>query len=289
MPNSNFIKSNHIYIYASELSNLEGLNKFQKPSKVLLKLWKTNFPQDFKDLKSKLEKKKLTLAPDEKREETFQRIAKKYSDKTQKIEQDLEKCKKEQDVKQMRKIQKEMINHCQDLEAQDKIELERAIYEITNTNFGTKNEKKSIHIYTELTGTRVLKLAKFYKRPLIKSEDNIWFIGGKVDGILDDRTVIEVKNRMRGLFGTVREYEKIQTFAYMFILHSSNSQLVETYLNASKTECGILEVEFDSEYWQRIIQRILKFIHYFNKFMKNEKLKIKLLREGEDKFPIDIF
>lgn len=289
MPNSNFIKANHIYIYASELSNLVGLNKFQKPSKVLLKLWKTNFPQDFKDLKSKLEKKKLTLAPDEKREETFQRIAKKYSDKTQKIEQDLEKCKVQNDIKQMRKIQKEMINHCQDLEAQDKIELERAIYEITNTNFGTKNEKKSIHIYTELTGTRVLKLAKFYKRPLIKSEDNIWFIGGKVDGILDDRTVIEVKNRMRGLFGTVREYEKIQTFAYMFILHSSNSQLVETYLNGSKTECGILEVEFDSEYWQRIIQRILKFIHYFNKFMKNEKLKIKLLRDGEDKFLIDIF
>ena len=60
----------------------------------------------------------------------------------------------------------------------------------------------------------------------------------------------------------------------MFILHSSNSQLVETYLNGSKTECGILEVEFDSEYWQRIIQRILKFIHYFNKFMKNEKLSL---------------
>ena len=102
-------------------------------------------------------------------------------------------------VTKMKKIQKEMINHCQDLEAQDKQELEKAIYEMTNTHFGIKNEKKSLHIYTEMTGIRVLKLDKFYKRPLIKSAENIWFLGGKVDGILDDRTVIEVKNRMRGL------------------------------------------------------------------------------------------
>ena len=63
-------------------------------------------------------------------------------------------------------------------------------------------------------------------------------LGGKIDGILEDKTVIEVKNRMRGLFNTVREYEKIQTFAYMFIFHSSHSQLVETYLNQTKNECG---------------------------------------------------
>ena len=89
---SDFIKSNHIYIFASELSNLVGLNKFQKPAKVLLKIWKTNFPQDFKNIKSELAKKKITLAPDEKKEETFQRITKKYQDKTQKIQADLERC-----------------------------------------------------------------------------------------------------------------------------------------------------------------------------------------------------
>ena len=51
----------------------------------------------------------------------------------------------------------------------------------------------------------------------------------------------------------------------------------------------ILEVEFCEKYWQYLIQRILRFIHYFNKFMKNEKLKLKLLTEGIDKFKVDIF
>ena len=83
---------------------------------------------------------------------------------------------------------------------------------------------------------------------MIQSQDDIWFLGGKIDGILEDKTIIEVKNRMRGLFNTVREYEKIQTFAYMFILHSQKSQLVETYFNGSRQECGILEVEFEDKF-----------------------------------------
>ena len=62
MSQSQFIKSNHIYIYASELSSLVGLNKFQSPTKVLLKLWKTNFPSDHSKHQNILKKKKQTMA-----------------------------------------------------------------------------------------------------------------------------------------------------------------------------------------------------------------------------------
>ena len=53
-----FIKSNHIYIYASELSNLVGMNKFKKPAEVLLRIWKTNFAQEHSCILKELEERK---------------------------------------------------------------------------------------------------------------------------------------------------------------------------------------------------------------------------------------
>ena len=287
--NAKFIKSNHIYIYASELSNLVGMNKFKKPAEVLLRIWKTNFAQEHNCILKELESKKKPVALDETKQETFERIAKKYEDKTVKIKKEMEKCKKTKDVQKMKESQQKMIAHCQDLETEDKIKIEKAIREITQTNFGTRQEKKSIHIYTQLTDQPVLELKYFCKRPLVQSHDDIWYLGGKIDGILEDKTIIEVKNRMRGLFNTVREYEKIQTFAYMFILHSEKSQLVETYFNGSRQECGILEVEFEDKFWQMLVNRILQFINYFHEFRKSPELQRKLLQQGVEKFEIDIY
>ncbi len=284
-----FIKANHIYIYASELSNLIGMNKFKKPAEVLLRIWKTNFAQEHNCILQELQHKKKKIALDETKEQTFQRISKKYEDKTEKIKKEMEECKKSKDVVKMRESQQKMISHCQDLEAEDKIKIENAIREIAQTSFGTRQEKKSIHIYTQLTNTPVLAIKYFCKRPLLENETGIWFIGGKVDGVLQDKTVIEVKNRMRGLFNTVREYEKIQTYAYMFILHSQHSHLVETYFNGSRQECGILEVDFEEEYWKTIINRILIFTNYFQNFRKDKKLQKQLLQQGVDKFNLDIF
>lgn len=284
-----FVKSNHIYIFASDLSNLVGLNKYRNPSEILLKLWKTNYPEDYGSIKQELNQKKKPIALEETKQETFKRISTKYQDKTTKLYDDIKKCQDEKDIVKMKESRKKLLEHCQDLESKDKVEIEKAIYEITNTNFGTKQESKSIHIYTQLTGLPVLKIQKFSKRPLISSSKNIWFLGGKLDGILQDKTIIEVKNRMNGLFKTVREYEKVQTYAYMYIFHSQKSQIVETYLKRETPECGIIDVPFEQEYWQGLLQRILVFIKYFNDFLENKKLKKQLVQKGTQKFVLDIF
>jgi hypothetical protein len=284
-----FLKANHIYIYASELSNLVGLNKFKKPAEVLLRIWKTNFPQEHKQRLDELQQQKKKITLEETKEETFQRIAKKYEDKTQKIQKEMAKCQKTKNVEKMIESQQKMIAHCQDLEEEDKIKIQKAIRDISQTSFGTRQENKSIHIYTQITNLPVLELKQFCKRPLIQKASDVWFIGGKIDGILEDNTIIEVKNRMRGLFKSVRDYEKIQTYAYMFILHSSQSQIVETYLNGTRQECGILEVDFEENYWQSIIQRILRFTNYFEKFRSSKKLQYQLLQHGIDKFELDIY
>ena len=55
---SNYINKKEICIYASELSNLIGVSFFKPQAETLHRLWKTNFPEDFKNTKKKLEKKK---------------------------------------------------------------------------------------------------------------------------------------------------------------------------------------------------------------------------------------
>ena len=49
-----------------------------------------------------------------------------------------------------------------------------------------------------------------------------------------------------------------------------------------------LEVDFESEYWKTIVNRILIFANYFQKFRKDKKLQKQLLQEGVDKFNLDI-
>ena len=164
-----------------------------------------------------------------------------------------------------------------------------SIIEMTNTNFGIRNENKSIHIYTQLTGIPVLQLKDFVKKMIIKSNDYNWYIGGKIDGILQDRTIIEVKNRVHKLFNKIKDYEKVQTYCYMFILDSKRSQLVETYMNGMVPETDILDVEYNNDYWEFVVNRILVFIDYFNKFMESSDMKEQLLINGVDNFDIDLF
>tara|TARA_B100000123_G_C25738658_1_gene432729 strand:+ start:672 stop:1541 length:870 start_codon:yes stop_codon:yes gene_type:complete len=284
-----FVKSNHIYIFASDLSNLIGKNRYRNPSEIVLKLWKNNFPHEYSAIKKELNDKKKPIALEETKQDTFKRISTKYKDKTAKLHEEIQKCTEEKDIIKMKESRQKLLTHCKDLESKDKIEIEKAILEITNTNFGTKQESKSIHIYTQLTGKPVLKIQRFSKRPLISSNKNIWFLGGKLDGILQDKTIIEVKNRMNGLFNSVREYEKIQTYAYMFIFHSKKSQIVETYLKNQTPECGIIDISFEEEYWKEIVSRILIFINYFNNFIENKKLQKELVQKGTQNFSLDIF
>ena len=123
----------------------------------------------------------------------------------------------------------------------------------------------------------------------MKSGDYNWYVGGKIDGICPDKTIIEVKNRMHKLFYNLREYEKIQTYCYMYILESNKSQLVETYMKGTQPEINIIDVEFEEIYWTFIFSRINTFVEYFNLFLENDELKIDLLENGVENFKINIY
>lgn len=274
---------NNICIFASELASLIGLNNFKSPSETLYRIWNKNFTSDFERVYKNLGDKANLL---EDKKAVFKKIAKKYD---KKLDIDLDKCIDSKDIEGMMKKRQKLMEECKDMDQSDKKKIEDSIINLTNTGFGTKNESRSIHIYTQMTGTPVINISDFYKRILLKSNGYNWYVGGKIDGICSDKTIIEVKNRMHKLFYNLREYEKIQTYSYMFILESHKSQLVETYMKGQQPEVNIIDVKFEEIYWNYIYHRITQFVEYFNEFMKDDKLKEQLLSDGVENFNINIY
>ena len=75
----------------------------------------------------------------------------------------------------------------------------------------------------------------------------------------------------------------------MYILDSNTSEIVETHMNGKRPEANILEVNYDNEYWEFILNRILIFINYFNKFIESSQMKEDLLTQGVDNFEINLY
>lgn len=289
MSKKNHINTKNICIYSSELASLIGLNPYKNCGETIMRIWSINYKNDYLDIKNSLSENEITK--NETKDDKFKRISTKYKNKTPKLKKTLEQCLKTDNISSMMDKRKEILKECEDMDYKDKKEIEDSIREITNTGFGTKNEGKSIHMYTQLTGDPVIKFDKFVKRILFKSGEYNWFLGGKIDGILNDNTIIEIKNRMHKLFYKLRDYEKIQTYSYMFIFRSKKSQIVETFLKGKSPEVNMMDIDFEEKFWDFILNRILIFIEFFNKFINSKERKINFLKGGIEEFnnSIDLF
>ena len=121
------------------------------------------------------------------------------------------------------------------------------------TNYGTRKEESVHEIYKTMTGNDIGIVNKMFKKPIEDFE-----IGGKIDGQLEDGTVIEIKNRTRRLFGEVKQYENIQIQTYIQMLEQEGAQLVECYNDGDKKHVNILDVAKDQDLWDETILPGLK-------------------------------
>ena len=162
MSKKNHINIKNICIYSSELASLIGLNPYKNCGETIMRIWSVNYKNDYLEIKNSLNEKEITK--NETKNETFKRISNKYKNKTPKLKKTLEQCLKTDNISTMMDKRKEILKECEDMDYKDKKEIEDSIREITNTGFGTKNESKSIHMYTQLTGIPVIKFDKFVKK-----------------------------------------------------------------------------------------------------------------------------
>jgi hypothetical protein len=229
-----------VIIKASAVAACIGLNPWKPPEEVRDELWKKHWPETFEGLTKGDEAQEALGRSANSQKVLDQAVAFKAKDSAG-AHANFEKAKKQ-------------IVDDETLAPEDKVTVIEHLRSKCYTTHGTRSEDKTADKVTAETGLTWLKDNNFYDLPLLETEDGTtFFITGKVDRIEVEpdgsRTLVEIKNRMRCLFGTLREYENVQIQVYLRMLGLTRAKLIEQYNNTT----GTLMVTRDEEIWDNVI------------------------------------
>lgn len=254
----------------SDIAIITGDNTFKTKNDYLIDFWKKNYKTDFEKYK------KLTQFIKETDNDIILNISSKNNVD---ISLELQKCKSSTNINDLQTIKKTILDKVSNLSEVDKKEITKSITNVTNTKFGIKNEDDITKLYESLSGNSIIKDNKYHKIKIFETNVAKIFIGGKIDGIDYNKSlIIEVKNRIHKLFYTLKNYEKVQIMCYMYLFSCKKGHLVEAYKTKEKPLINIIEVDFDEIYMNDILQKILCFANFFCDFINDHDAKIKLLK-----------
>ena len=141
-----------------------------------------------------------------------------------------------------------------------------------NKQMGICLEKTAVELYEEKYKVNVKPLRRYVKKVFNETPTCKWFIGGRVDGVQNCNTVVEVKNRRYKAFSNIPIYEKIQINSYMYIMGLNHSVLIQKYMNDITTTNFTYEY---SKWWYEnvILRKLNKFCEFMDSFICNSELK----------------
>lgn len=121
------------------------------------------------------------------------------------------------------------------------------------TTYGTRREAPVTESLKAALAMDIVKDNVYHMRSAFKTNGFSVSIGGKCDGICTRaadglRCVLEVKNRVNCLFGSVPDYEYVQVMAYMFVTGIHEALLVE---QRGEERC-VHKVVFDAPAWDAL-------------------------------------
>ena len=177
------------------------------------------------------------------------------------------------DVKTLEKNKEKIMKKMEDEVKEEKKVLKKNLESLGNRNFGINHENNVLKLFEEKRGARVMEDTRFYKRKLFSTDSLNWFIGGRIDGIMEDGTIVEIKNRIYRMFYRLRDYERVQIQSYMYIFRAERGVLVES----KGGQINMIDVEFNDDGYEEIKNRIRRFADFFGEFIGNFEMKKKLL------------
>jgi len=246
------MSKNNIYINCSELASFIGQNKWDYLTP-FIRLWKRVDKNDYMLCENNSDLKII-----DKKEELNNTLGEEYITKIINSK------------KNIRENVQESCNHIEnlDLDNNKKEELKNNIENLINTNFGTTNEYGALEIYELKNNVKLNKTQVYTSVKCHETDKNIWFVGGKVDGLLDTSKIVEVKTRTRCFFKDVRDYENTQMQMYMHIYNIDKTDLVE-YLPNNKIKIKITGIKKDEKYIKSLLEKITIFTKNFEDFISS--------------------
>ena len=135
-------------------------------------------------------------------------------------------------------------------------EARESVVHTVNCKRGIQNEHKGIASYEKSKRVKLHgKNSNFYKKCIGQSTFGTpVYVGGKVDGLTDDK-VVEIKCRRNHLFNTLPLYEKVQTQAYLFLTGKDTVEVLQKYDGYTRSD----EYMADAEFWGKVCHKALSF------------------------------
>jgi len=235
-----------VIIGASSVASAIGCG-FKKQPELIEELWKKYSPQTFEG-KTKEDKALEILM---------------WNTSTKKILEDAENFKSENsaEVAQKTRAVYHQIEHS-GLSAEDMVIAKDHLRKTLYTNHGTRNEYKT----ADADKAKLMEDDTFYTHDICTIEGTLYQIVGRIDRLQmnedGSRTLVEIKNRAKGLFNRVRDYEEVQCQTYLQMLGDIKyCRLVEQFNDERK---GYLIEKNDEKWRDDIVPKLQNFCELFH-------------------------
>lgn len=228
-----------VVIKASDVAACIGLNPYKPSSEVRDELWKKHWPETFSGRTKRDQAEEALGRSAASRKVLTEALAVRAANSTEaQANFETARAKVEADAS---------------LSVEDRATIVEHLRSKCYTTHGTRSEDKTAQKVEADTGATLLKDNAFYNLTVKEMDDVHYVITGKVDRIEvapdGSRTLIEIKNRTRGFFKQLREYENVQVQVYLQMLGLTRAKLIEQYNSATST----IEVQRDEEFWTNTI------------------------------------
>lgn len=243
-----------VYIYASEVAACIGKNPYKSKNEAFMNVLRRMDP----DLHERVAREtqyeddamvlQRVLPPE--RAAAVESRARQTSDRRD-VEQVVQAC-----VQQV----KDSLPAGAEVSDREREKIERAIRSAAQTSVGIAREGGVLGAVNAMLVDQNIHFApdaRLYKRRMGAHNGREWYLCGRVDGLSSDRAlVLEIKNRMRRLFGRVVEYEKIQMMCYQAMVDARRGLLAEAL---DPEHLGLHWIDFDEAEWQDVTAQLGTF------------------------------
>lgn len=156
----------------------------------------------------------------------------------------------------------------------DVAEARDAVVHAVNTKRGRRNEASATDAYEASKRARVSGRNDRFLRTKIgeTSSGTDVLVGGRVDGVTDDR-VVEIKCRRNRFFSCLVPYERVQIHAYMVLTGKDKADLVQRYNGNVKATT----YAFNETFWGEVLEGAVEFAEELEELEASESLQDELL------------
>jgi predicted Zn-dependent peptidase len=136
--------------------------------------------------------------------------------------------------------------------------LELSIKKDLQMRRGNIKEDKNLDFIQKKNNITIVKRnSQLYVKELYRDPDEKYNIvlKGMVDGLTGEK-IVETKNRTKRLFHELRQYERVQLEAYIFLTGIKDAVLTEHY----NEESNEIEYSHDDCFWEKCLEKVVEFM-----------------------------